>query len=231
MQKLLSIFALLVLTGLAENGMAQRDYASLVEPMVDAANSRFFYFNSATRPFGMVNLSPDMELNGTWNTGYRYNEDTIKCFSHIHCWELSGIPVLPTTGTMKGHFGPNAYGSSYSHKDEKASPGYHKVLLKDYGIKAELTSTTRVGFHRYTYPKSDNSHILFDFTTVLGSSGTDYAEVQRKGWQRIEGKAVMAATVRRPKPITVYFVATFDKPFTDFSGWKYVKPGDLEDKT
>jgi predicted alpha-1,2-mannosidase len=230
MQKLLSIFALLVLTGLAENGMAQRDYASLVEPMVDAANSRFFYFNSATRPFGMVNLSPDMELNGTWNTGYRYNEDTIKCFSHIHCWELSGIPVLPTTGAMKGHLGPNAYGSSYSHKDEKASPGYHKVLLKDYGIKAELTSTTRVGFHRYTYPKSENSHILFDFTTVLGSSGTDYAEVQRKGWQRIEGKAVMAATVRRPKPITVYFVATFDKPFTDFSGWKDGKPDDLEDK-
>ncbi|HQS56487.1 MAG TPA: glycoside hydrolase family 92 protein, partial [Sediminibacterium sp.] len=64
----------------------------LVEPMVDAANSRFFYFSSASRPFGMVNLSPDMVLKGTWNTGYRYNQDTIKCISHIHCWELSGIP-------------------------------------------------------------------------------------------------------------------------------------------
>ena len=100
--------------------------SSLVEPMVDAANSRFFYFNSATRPFGMVNLSPDMNLKGTWNTGYRYNEDTIKCFSHIHCWEMSGIPVLPTTGVFKGHLGPDSYGSSYTHADEVAKAGYHK---------------------------------------------------------------------------------------------------------
>ena len=98
--------------------------ADLVEPMVDAAHSRFFYFSSASRPFGMVNLSPDMTLNGTWNTGYRYNEDTIKCFSHIHCWEMSGIPVLPTTGIFKGHLGPSAYGSSYSHAQEIAKPGY-----------------------------------------------------------------------------------------------------------
>ena len=139
--------------------------SDLVEPMVDAANSRFFYFSSASRPFGMVNLSPDMNLNGTWNTGYRYNEDTIKCFSHIHCWELSGIPVLPTTGAFKGHLGTAAYGSTYSHKDEIAKPGYHKVVLKDYGIAAELTSTTRVGFHRYTYPKTDEAHILFDKET------------------------------------------------------------------
>ncbi len=83
--------------------------SSLVAPLVDAANSRFFYFNSATRPFGMVNLSPDMNLRGTWNTGYRYNEDTIKCFSHIHCWEMSGIPVLPTTGIFKEHLGPDTY--------------------------------------------------------------------------------------------------------------------------
>src|ERR1700712_713126 len=101
----------------------------LVEPMVDAANSRFFYFSSASRPFGMVNLSPDMALNGVWNTGYRYNDDTIKCFSHIHCWELSGIPVLPTTGIFKGQLGPSKYGSLYSHADEIAKPGYHKVVL------------------------------------------------------------------------------------------------------
>ena len=233
-----TISALLLLTVLMRNGMAQtpgadlhfKDKAALVEPMVDAANSRFFYFNSATRPFGMVNLSPDMELNGTWNTGYRYNEDTIKCFSHIHCWELSGIPVLPTTGEFKGHFGPNVYGSSYTHADEKASPGYHKVVLKDYGVKAELTSTTRVGFHRYTYPESGSSHILFDFSTVLGSSGTDYASVKKVSNTRLEGKAVMAATVRRPKPLTVYFVVEFDRPFTQFRGWKDGKLLDLQDQ-
>ncbi len=192
----------------------------LVEPMVDAANSRFFYFSSASRPFGMVNLSPDMALNGTWNTGYRYNDDTIKCFSHIHCWELSGIPVLPTTGIFKGNLGPSKYGSTYSHKDEIAKPGYHKIVLKDYGIKAELTSTTRVGFHKYTFPRSDESHILFDFTTVLGSSETQSASVHKVNDQTIEGQVIMAATMRRPKPITIYFTVAFDRSFDSFGGWK-----------
>ncbi len=194
--------------------------SDLVEPMVDAANSRFFYFSSASRPFGMVNLSPDMNLNGTWNTGYRYNEDTIKCFSHIHCWELSGIPVLPTTGVFKGQLGPSKYGSTYSHQQELAKPGYHKIVLKDYGITAELTSTTRVGFHKYTYPRSSASHILFDFTTVLGSSGTQSANVHKVNNKSIEGEVTMAATIRRPKPITIYFVTDFDKPFDSFNGWK-----------
>jgi len=198
----------------------QSRFVDLVEPMVDAAHSRFFYFSSASRPFGMVNLSPDMALKGTWNTGYRYNEDTIKVFSHIHCWELSGIPVLPTTGVFKGQLGPDNYGSSYSHQQEIARPGYHKVVLKDYGVTAELTSTTRVGFHKYTYPKSLASHILFDFTTMLGSSETQSARVKKISSQSIEGEVTMAATIRRPKPITVYFVTDFDKPFESFNGWQ-----------
>lgn len=192
----------------------------LVEPMVDAANSRFFYFSSASRPFGMVNLSPDMVLKGTWNTGYRYNQDTIKCFSHIHCWEMSGIPVLPTTGVFKGQLGPDVYGSKYSHQQEIAKPGYHKVFLQTYDVSAELTSTTRVGFHRYTYPASAASHILFDFTTVLGSSETQRASVRKVNDRSIEGEVTMAATIRRPKPITIYFVADFDKAFDSFNGWK-----------
>ncbi|MFT3934849.1 MAG: GH92 family glycosyl hydrolase [Chitinophagaceae bacterium] len=208
----------------------KRTKVDLVEPRVDAANSRFFYFSSASRPFGMVNLSPDMELNGVWNTGYRYNIDTIRCFSHIHCWELSGIPVLPTTGVVKGQLGPDVYGSTYSHEDEIAKPGYHKVILKTYGIKAELTSTTRVGFHKYTFPKSSESHILFDFTTVLGSSGTQSASVHKSSNQSIEGSVTMAPTVRRPKPITVYFIASFDKPFTAFGGWKDGKILDAADE-
>ncbi len=88
----------------------------LVQPLVDAANSRWFFFSSACRPFGMVNLSPDMAIDGAWNSGYRYNEDTILFFSHIHAWQMSGIPVLPVTGTFNGPAGPKAYGSDYSHR-------------------------------------------------------------------------------------------------------------------
>ncbi|MDP4284875.1 MAG: GH92 family glycosyl hydrolase [Bacteroidota bacterium] len=203
-----------------DHHISKMEKVDLVEPMVDAANSRFFFFSSACRPFGMVNLSPDMVLNGTWGSGYRYNEDTIKCFSHIHGWELSGIPVLPTTGNFKGQLGPDKYGSSYSHKDEIAQPGYHKIVLKDYHITAELTSTDRVGFHRYTFPKSNESHILFDFTTDLGSSKTDSAVTRKISNTQLEGQVVMSATPRRPKPLTVYFVVEFDKPFQTFGGWK-----------
>ena len=107
----------------AQMGGLKPAKSDMVEPMVDAANSRFFYFNSATRPFGMVNLSPDMNLKGVWNTGYKYNEDTIRCFSHVHCWELSAIPVLPATGKFKGHLGTDTHGSTYTHCKSSAKSG------------------------------------------------------------------------------------------------------------
>jgi predicted alpha-1,2-mannosidase len=192
----------------------------LVYPHIDAANSRWFFFSSASRPFGMVNLSPDMLVEGTWGTGYRYHVDTIRCFSHIHAWQMSGIPVMPTTGEFKGHLGPDAYGSRYSRNNEKVRPGYHQVLLDNYGINVELTSTTRVGFHRYTFPTSGQSQILFDFTTTLGPSDTQSGYVRKNSNREIEGYAIMAPTVRRPKPVMVFFVAQFDKAFESFGGWE-----------
>lgn len=192
-----------------------------VYPLIDSAHSRWFFFSSASRPFGMVNLSPDMVLDGAWNSGYRYHKDTIKVFSHIHGWQLSGIPVMPATGTFRGHLGPDAYGSFYTHDREVVQPGYHKVVLEDYGITAELTSTTRTGFHRYTFPESEENYIYFDFSTELGPSDTDKGYVKKVSDQEIEGYAVMGATIRRPKPVTVYFVARFDQPFDQFGGWRH----------
>ena len=165
-----------------ENEVEQKpkqEFVDQVYPFLDAANSRWFYFSSASRPFGMVNLSPDMIIDGAWNSGYRYEEDSIKFFSHIHAWQLSGIPVMPTTGEFRGHLGPENYQSSYSHDEETVYPGYHQIKLKDYGINAELTSTTRVGFHRYTFDNQDNNSILLDLGTVLGPSGTKYGHVEK----------------------------------------------------
>ncbi|GAA5221305.1 hypothetical protein GCM10025777_19350 [Membranihabitans marinus] len=203
----------------------QAEYVDKVYPYLDAANSRWFYFSSASRPFGMVNLSPDMVIDGAWNSGYRYNEDSIRFFSHIHAWQMSGIPVMPTTGTFKGHKGPDAYGSKYSHDTEVVHPGYHKVDLLDYGITAELTSTTRVGMHRYTFNnKDEEGHVLLDLGTVLGPSGTKsgYAKVVSKS--EIEGYALMEATSRRPKPTYVYFVIKLNRRAKTVSAWQ---SGDL----
>ncbi len=203
--------------------------ADLVYPYLDTAHSRWLYFSSACRPFGMVNLSPDTKIDGIWGAGYLYNLDTIRAFSHIHAWQLSGIPVLPTTGEFRGHLGPGKYGSKYSHDNETVKPGYHQVWLADYNINAELTSTTRVGFHRYTFGASDKSHILFDFTTDLGPSGTKSGYVRKKSNTELEGYAVMEANIRRPKPVMVFFVAQFDKPFETFAGWKDGQLVDVEE--
>ena len=192
----------------------------LVEPLVDAANSRWFFFNSATRPFGMVNLSPDMVINGAWNSGYRYNQDTIRCFSHVHAWQLSAIPVLPTTGDFKGHLGSNKYGSKYSHEKETVKAGYHQVLLEDYDIDVELTATTRVGFHRYTFPAAEQSHIHVDFSTFLGPNDTKSGYAKKINNREIAGYAIMAPTRRRPKATYVYYVIQFDKEFEKFGTWQ-----------
>jgi hypothetical protein len=194
--------------------------SDLVDPFLDSANSRWFFFNSTSRPFGMVNLSPDNGVQSDWGAGYRYNSDSIKCFSHIHGWQLSGVPVLPTTGEFKGQLGSGQYGSTFSHSKEIAKPGYHEVYLESYKIKAQLTATTRVGFHKYTYPKAEQSQILFDFATFLGPSDTQSAYVKQVGDRRIEGYAIMSPAVRRPKILPVYFVVEFDKPFTQIAAWR-----------
>ncbi len=113
-----------------------------VNPFVDTHKSRWFFFASASRPFGMVSLSPDTWVKGSWKSGYLYDSLHVRCFSHIHAWQMSGIPVMPTVGEFKGHLGMEAHKSSFSHDEEQAKPGYHSVYLKDYNIRAELTSTS-----------------------------------------------------------------------------------------
>ncbi len=197
--------------------------AGLVYPLLDAANSRWFFFNSATMPFGMVNLSPDMGVGGAWESGYRYNKDRIHFFSHIHAWQLSGLPVMPLTGEFKGHLGSETYSSAYGHDKEVAEAGFYSVYLEDYGILAELIATTRVGFHRYLFPAVAGKHILLDLGTQLGPGGTKSGYAKQVKNNEIEGYALMEATRRRPKATYVYYVIQFDTPFGGMKAWQNQK--------
>ena len=76
-----------------------------VNPLIDTHKSRWFFFSSACRPFGMVNLSPDTSVGGDWLHGYLYGETNIQCFSHVHCWQLYGVPVMPSIGELQSHKG------------------------------------------------------------------------------------------------------------------------------
>ena len=191
-----------------------------VKPFIDTHKSRWFFFASAARPFGMVSLSPDTWVKGDWNSGYLYDSLHVRSFSHIHDWQMSGIPVMPTVGEFKGHLGMEAYKSSFSHKDELARPGYHSVFLKDYGIRAELTSTCRVGFHKYTFPKDVTKDVIFDVGAYLGPGPMDSAMVEKISDYEIAGYSIMAGNFRRPKPTYVYFVARFNQPISKFGTWK-----------
>jgi predicted alpha-1,2-mannosidase len=183
-----------------------------VYPLLDTENSRWFFFSSASRPFGMVNLSPDTEIDGAWGSGYRHEVDTIKSFSHIHAWQISGLSVMPVTvSNEKSDIIFADFYSKFSHDKEIIKPGYHKVELERYNIKAELTSTKRVGFHKYSFPKNKNAGILFNLNTVLGPCDNVDGVLEKTGDKELSGKLVAAATRRRPRPLIIYFKIELDK--------------------
>lgn len=195
--------------------MAGQDLTvNLVYPYLDAVHSRWFFFSSACHPFGMVSLFPDNKTDGEWESGYRYGVDTIRDFSHIHEWQLSGVAVMPVSYAPKMEGSVfNNYASPFSHKEETVYPGYHSVKLSRYNIKAELTATNRVGMHRYSFSRKKKHGIIFQLGGHLGPS-----DIPRGGYtlvndHEIRGFMVNAPTMRRPKDTYVYFCARFNKPF------------------
>ncbi len=204
---------------LSDVAQAEKTPADYVNPQIDTHKSRWFFFSSACRPFGMVSLSPDTKVGGDWLNGYMYGETNIQCFSHIHGWQLYGVPVMPETGELQAYKGLAAAASPFSHAEEVVQPGYHKVFLQRYGITAELTSTPRVGFHRYTFPAGDKSYIAFDTSATLMDK-MDSSSLRQVSPTEIAGRSAMAATQRRRKPFTVYFVAQFSRPVSEFGVWQ-----------
>ncbi len=104
-------------------------------------------FPGASVPNAMVQLSPITKFGS--GAGYEYENPQIVAFAHTNKghWNLCNIPLLPVSGEVN----PDDFASNFSHKRESAHPGFYQVYLERYGINAELTSTLRTGFHRYTY--------------------------------------------------------------------------------
>lgn len=207
------LFSCLLFFAAQNLGAQKKEPVDLVYPLLDAANSRWFYFSSACRPFGMVSLFPDNNVNGDWNGGYRYSIDTIKDFSHVHEWQLSGVATMPVTynsDDIRGLF--TNYASAFSHQLEIVKPGYHRVQLDRFGIQAELTASSRVGFHRYIFPAGKQRGVLFELCgTTLGPSRIIEGGFEQISDQEIRGYMVNGPTGRRPKTYNVYFSAQFNQ--------------------
>ena len=151
---------------------AKNDVLQWVDPRIGTGGHGHCY-PGASVPFGAMQLSPDTFNEGwDWCSGYHISDSSIMGFSHTHlsgtgASDLLDFLVTPGVGEAKLQPGDRSnpesgYRSRFSHDTEVMSPGYYAVMLDTPKVRAELTATTRVGVHRYTFPASDQAYILVD---------------------------------------------------------------------
>ncbi|WP_027473762.1 GH92 family glycosyl hydrolase [Saccharicrinis fermentans] len=203
--------------------------AGYVDTKMGTGHSRWMIAPGPWMPFSMVKLSPDNQ-NDAWQGGYEPVFESVGTFSHIHEWTVAGLGTMPTNGPLKTWVGDekdvdSGYRSRINKETEKAPLGYYSVDLIDYDIKAELTSTTRCGFQRYSFPKDrDSSRVLLDLVIPAEYHFNSVeAYVKKVSDKRIEGYShqltpnTWAGGINQE--YVVYFVAEFDQPIADFKIW------------
>lgn len=162
-QFILSVF--LFISGLTFS----QNYQQYVNPFIGTGGTGHT-FPGATVPYGMVQLSPDTRIDGSWEgcSGYHYSDNRIYGFSHTHLngtgvSDYGDILLMPTMFNISNEiFDSKVYSSEFSHLKEKASAGYYSVHLDKYNIDVELTTSSRVGFHKYKFNKAGEADIILD---------------------------------------------------------------------
>ena len=181
-------------------------------------------FVGANVPFGLVQVGPtSIPQEWDWVSGYHASDSTVIGFSHTHLsgtgiGDLFDVTVMPVVGEVTYARGTEEDPASglWSYADrskEVARPGYYSVPLVRYGVTAEMTATSRVGLHRYTFPASTEAAVVFDLENGGcwdKATETHLEQVDDRtiaGWRYSTGWA---------KDQKVYFVAEFSKPFAQF---------------
>ncbi len=187
-------------------------------------------YPGAVYPFGMVQLSPDNGLPG-WDriAGYYWPDSTVAGFSHTHltgtgAGDMYDLLVMPINSRFSKSLTPEGDYRPYSlfrHEQESAHPGYYKVLLESSGITAELTTTERVGFHRYTFPKDPASQIILDLGYALNWDAPVDTRIQVVDNQTIWGYRYSTGWAADQR---VYFVMKLSKPFDSYQLLQNGKP-------
>lgn len=230
----MNAFKLLALTSCfllaAGNGVAQRDYSKsegllrYVDPYIGSGYHGHVFVGTSV-PYGMVQLGPNNIHKGwDWCSGYHYSDSILIGFSHTHlsgtgCTDLGDILIMPLNEirTPRGNQDDirDGYASRYSHDNEIARPEYYSLLLDRYDIKAELTATDRVGFHRYTYPDGKPASILIDLREGNGSNAYD-SYIRKIDDYTVEGYRYVRGWSPSRK---VYFVLKSDKKIEQFTAY------------
>ena len=206
------------------------DYAAFVNQKI-GTGGHGHVFMGANVPFGFVQLGPtSIPQEWDWCSGYHDSDRTVIGFSHTHLsgtgiGDLFDITVMPTTGPTTPGRGsedhPEIGAWSYADRTkEVAEPGYYSVLLERYGITAEMTATARVGFHRYTYPASEEANLVFDLENggcwdSVTDAGFDEVVKDDAGHvTALGGHRYSRGWANNQK---IFFWAEFSRPAEDFS--------------
>lgn len=208
MKKYTTILAFLILVSFINPGPKRPvDY---VNPFIGTGGHGHTY-PGVCLPFGMVQLSPDTRLTG-WDgcSGYHFSDSIVYGFSHTHlngtgCSDYGDILLMPFVGIVPSTI--NNFASDFNHAKEKAGAGYYNVHLNNGDIDVELTATSRVGFHKYTFNKGGLSNVLIDLVhrdEVIESSIKFVGDNEIEGYRRSKAWA---------DDQRVFFVARFSQPF------------------
>ena len=203
-----------VLLAMAFSCSAPEDYAGYVDTKI-GSGGHGHVFVGASVPFGLVQLGPtSIPQQWDWCSGYHDSDSTVIGFSHTHLegtgiGDLFDITVMPVTGSVE--YSREGLWSYADRTREVAEPDYYSVPLLRYDILAEMTATSRVGFHRYTFPASDSTAIVFDLENGgCWDKATD-TRIEAEGNDALKGWRFSKGWARNQK---VFFYAKFSKPFT-----------------
>jgi len=224
----LKIASLLFLSFLVSCLSPEREVTDLtkyVDPQIGSVHGRWFFYTPAAVPFGMAKLAPHTNgygSAGSWGPcGYDDRHTSIEGFGHYHEFQIGGVVFMPTVGKIQTIPGTlenpdSGYRSRFDKETEHSEAGYYSVFLKDYGIKAEITATERVGFHRYTFPETKEANLIIDLGHRQGESGA----VTNAFAKLVSGNEVEGFVETYPeyakfcdpeKTVKMYFVAKFSK--------------------
>lgn len=196
------------------------DPISWVDPYIESARGRYFFFVTGSQPFGMISAAPLTRNKNQYGGGYNYNSTEVLGFPQVHCWMLSGITLMPTTGTIDPNKGEQEWKSTFSHDGEIVQPGYHRLYLDNYHTWVEQTAGDRISFYRYTYTQDATANILINLGGYVSTATMNDAKLERVSNTRIEGSVNTTGRLwGGPENVRIYFAIDFEKPFEKLNGW------------
>lgn len=196
------------------------DYVSWVNPFIETARGRYFFFITGNQPFGMIGAAPLTRNKNQYGGGYNYNSTKILGFPQLHGWMESGLTLMPVAGSLDPTAGETSWQSDFSHDGEIAQPGYHRLFLDRYGIWVEQTATDRTGFYRLTFTEPAETGVLINLGGYTSTSTMVNAHARLSADNEISGYFDTRGRLwGGPDVVRVYFVVRFDRKIDSIDSW------------